>query len=95
MPRAECQSSIGMPSGIPSVTGRGSNSMTNRYSLLIEAIRISDLSIVRMFLFAAIAVLSYASLTWTPAWLRRPARAAFKALALIEFIFITVYSAMQ
>jgi hypothetical protein len=66
--------------------------MTSRYDLLIDAIRTTNLSVVRMFLFALIAVLAYASLAWTPAWMRRPAQVAFKALALIGFVFVIIYS---
>lgn len=67
--------------------------MTPRYELLINAIDASNLFIVRMFLFALLAVAAYPVLNWTPAWMRRPAQGFYLACLLAMFIFVTVYSA--
>ncbi len=66
--------------------------MTNRYELLINAINQSDSFLVKMFLFALIAVLAYPVLDWTPAFIRRPMRYGYLVFALAAFIFATVYS---
>ena len=66
--------------------------MTPRYQLLINAIHDTDIFIVRMFLFAMLAVLAYPVLQWTPAWMRRPATYFYLASLLIMFLFVTVYS---
>jgi hypothetical protein len=66
--------------------------MTNRYDLLIAALNSTDASIVKMFWYALVAVIAYAVLAWTPAWLRRPAQSIYLAMGLIAFVFITVYS---
>jgi len=68
------------------------NTMTERYIKLINSIHASDLFIVQMALFAFFVVISYASLQWTPAWMRRPAQWAYLTFVLAAFILVTVYS---
>jgi len=66
--------------------------MTNRYELLINSIHASDTFIVQMFLFAIFVVISYASLTWLPLWMRGVSQQLFLAFVLVAFILVTVYS---
>jgi hypothetical protein len=64
--------------------------MTDRFDLFISATQQNNLIIVRMFLFAIAAVIAYPVLGWLPAWMRRPARMFYLALALVIFL-ATVY----
>jgi hypothetical protein len=71
---------------------RGANTMTNRYDLLINSINATDNFLVKIFLFALVAVLAYPTLEWTPAFMRRPAKYIYLAFMLLAFVFTTVYS---
>jgi hypothetical protein len=68
--------------------------MTNRYDLLINSIATANTSIVQMFLFALIAVIAYPVLEWTPAWMRRPAKALYLVALLCMFLTTVFYSAL-
>ncbi len=60
----------------------------SRYELLIKGIQDTDLFIVRLFLFALLAVIAYPVLGWTPAWMRRPAQLTYLATVLVLFVTV-------
>lgn len=64
--------------------------MTDRFTLLNNAIAASNHFMVIMFLFALTAVIAYMVLDWTPAWMRRPAKYLYLVFLLAAFL-TTVY----
>jgi hypothetical protein len=64
--------------------------MTPEYLRFINATYQADDYVVRMFLFALLAIVAYPALAWLPAWMRRPAQLIYLALMLVVFV-ATVY----
>lgn len=65
--------------------------MTNRYDLLINAIRTTNETILMLALFAVLIITAYHSLVWTPAFMRRPAKYLYLATMLVLSVLTTVY----
>lgn len=65
--------------------------MTNRYDLLINAIRTTNTTILMLALFAVGMIVAYYTLDWTPAFMRRPAKYLYLATMLVLSLLTTVY----
>lgn len=65
--------------------------MTQRYDLLLHAITTTNNTILTLAVFAALMVIAYHALAWTPQFIRRPARYLYLAAMLIVSLLTTVY----